>query len=208
MELKDIIQFRTPEIREKINAYGFVKSFVKGDVILKLNAYVKAVPIVLSGAIRVIRTDDDGKEILLYYIQAGESCIMSFLGAIHQDTSKVNAIAEDNTEILFIPNEKVILLVKENPEWLDYIFWLYHKRFEELLEVVNAVTFKKLDERLLAFITRKCQMANSNTIQISHEQLANELGTVRVVVSRLLKQMENEGLVTLGRNKISLVQQK
>jgi CRP/FNR family transcriptional regulator len=152
-----------------------------------------------------MRTDEDGREILLYYIKAGESCIMSFLGGLHNDTSKVKAIAEEETEILFIPIDKVSLLIKEFPEWLDYIFRLYHKRFEELLEVLNAIAFKKLDERLLNFINKKCELTKSQTLYVTHEQLANELGTARVVVSRLLKQMEDEGLINLGRNKISLV---
>lgn len=91
----------------------------------------------------MLRTDEDGREILLYYIKQGESCIMSFLGGIHQDTSKVKAIAEEDSEILFIPIHAVGMLLKEYPEWLEYIFSLYHKRFEELLDVVNAVTFKK-----------------------------------------------------------------
>ena len=152
-----------------------------------------------------MRTDEDGREILLYYIRPGESCIMSFLGGIHNDTSKVIAIAEEPTEILFIPIDKVNELIREYPEWLDYIFRLYHRRFEELLEVVNAVAFKKMDERLLAFIKKKSEMTNNKVINVTHEQLANELGTVRVVISRLLKQMEEEGLVELGRNKITLV---
>ena len=151
-----------------------------------------------------MRTDDDGREILLYYIKAGESCIMSFFGGLHDYTSKVKAIAEELTEILFIPTDKVSLLIREFPEWLDYIFRLYHKRFEELLEVVNAIAFKKLDERLLNFLKKKVELAESPVIFMTHEQLSKELGTARVVVSRLLKQMEDEGLVQLCRNKISL----
>lgn len=206
MELDSIIEFRSsPEIREKLSAYGVAKTFSEGDVILNENAYIKSIPIVTRGSIRVMRTEEDGREILLYYIKAGESCIMSFLGGMHHDTSKVKAIAEEETEILFIPVDKVNSLIKEYPEWLDYIFRLYHKRFEELLEVVNAVAFKKMDERLLNFIKRKCELTKSHTLYVTHEQLANELGTARVVVSRLLKQMEAEGLVTLGRNKISLL---
>jgi CRP/FNR family transcriptional regulator len=99
----------------------------------------------------------------------------------------------------------VSLFTKEYPQWIDYIFMLYNKRFEELLEVVNAVAFKKMDERLLNFIRKKCEHTKSKTLNVTHEQLANELGTARVVVSRLLKQMEDEGLVELGRNKITLV---
>lgn len=204
--LDNIIEFKSsPEIREKLFAYGTAKTFKEGEIILNENAYIKAIPIVTRGSIRVMRTDEDGREILLYYITAGESCIMSFLGGLHHDTSKVKAIAEEETEILFIPVDKVSLLIKEYPEWLDYIFRLYHKRFEELLEVVNAVAFKKMDERLFDLITKKCGLTNSHTLYVTHEQLAGELGTARVVVSRLLKQMEDKGLIKLGRNKITLV---
>ena len=206
MELEDLIEFKSsPEIIEKLHEYGKLKTFAEGEVVLNENAYIRAIPIVTSGSIRVIRRDEDGREILLYYITAGESCIMSFLGGMHHDTSKLRAIAEEESEILFIPIDKVTLLIKEYPEWLDYIFRLYHKRFEELLEVVNAVAFKKMDERLLAFIKKKSELTKSHTLYVTHEQLANELATARVVISRLLKQMEGEGLVILGRNKITLV---
>lgn len=180
-------------------------TFQEGDVILNENAYINAIPIVTKGSIKVLRTDEDGREILLYYILAGESCIMSFLGGIHHETSKVKAVVEEETEILLLPIDEVSELIKHNPEWLDYIFRLYHKRFEELLEVVNAVAFKKMDERLLNLIKKKCAVNQTNTLQVTHEQLSLELGTARVVVSRLLKQMEDEGLVKLGRNKILLV---
>lgn len=206
MELQNLIEFKSsPQIIEKLVEYGFAKNFAEGDIILNENSYIKAIPIVISGSIRVMRCEDDGRELLLYYIAAGESCIMSFLGGMHQDTSKVKAIAETDTEILFVPVDKVNLLIKEYPEWLDYIFKLYHKRFEELLEVVNAVAFKKMDERLLNFITKKTELANSKIILITHEHIAQELGTARVVVSRLLKKMEEDGLITLGRNKIILM---
>ncbi|SFE50324.1 Crp/Fnr family transcriptional regulator [Thermoflexibacter ruber] len=206
MELDSLVEFNTsPAIKEKLLAYGRVRTFKEGDTILRENAYIKSIPIVVKGSIKVIRTDEDGREILLYYIKAGESCIMSFLGAMHDDTSKIKAVAEEDCEILFIPNDKVSLLLKEYPEWLDYIFRLYHKRFEELLEVVNEIAFKKMDERLLNFIQKKCELTQNKTLSMTHEQLANELGTARVVVSRLLKQMEDEGLVKLGRNKITLL---
>ncbi|HCN84639.1 MAG TPA: Crp/Fnr family transcriptional regulator [Sphingobacteriaceae bacterium] len=206
MELDNISEFRpSVRLREKLLEYGIPKKFQEGDTILNENAYIKAIPIVIKGTVRVMQTDNDGREFLLYYIKAGESCIMSFLGGMHNDTSKVKAIAEDDTEILFIPIDKVSLLIKEYPEWLDYIFRLYHKRFEELLEVVNAVAFRKMDERILDFIKKKSALTDNHTINITHEQLAGELGTARAVVSRLLKQMEDQGFVKLGRNKIFLV---
>lgn len=204
--LENIIEFKSsPEIRAKLTSYGFSKTFKEGDVILNEDSYIKAIPIVIKGSIRVMRMDEEGGEILLYYIKAGESCIMSFLGGMHHETSKVKAIAEEETQILFIPIDKVSSLIKEYPQWLDYIFRLYHKRFEELLEVVNAIAFKKMDERLLNSLKKKSEINKTNTLQVTHEQLANELGTARVVVSRLLKQMEDEGLVKLGRNRIILM---
>jgi CRP/FNR family transcriptional regulator len=206
MELDDIVEFKSsPLIRQKLFEFGFAKTFSEGDIILNDNSYIKAIPIVTKGSIRVMRTDEDGREILLYYIKAGESCIMSFLGGMHHETSKIKAVAEEETEVLFIPIDKISFLIKEFPEWLDYIFRLYHKRFEELLEVVNAVAFKKMDERLINFIKKKCEMTQSKTLVVTHEQLANEMGTARVVVSRLLKQMEDNGFVKLGRNKITLM---
>lgn len=205
MDSKNTIELKSsPAMQEKLIEYGFVKTFLEGDVILSEDAYIKAIPIVTKGSLRVMRTDEEGREILLYYIKAGESCIMSFLGGMHHETSKVKAIVEEPTEILFVPIDKVSLLIKEYPEWLDYIFRLYHKRFEELIEVVNAVAFKKMDERLLNLIKVKAANIHSHTLYVTHEQLANELATARVVVSRLLKQMEDEGLVELGRNKITL----
>jgi CRP/FNR family transcriptional regulator, anaerobic regulatory protein len=204
--LNHITQFQSsPELREKLYENSIPKNFVAGDIILNENSNIRAIPIVTKGSIRVMRTDEEGKEILLYYIKAGESCIMSFLGGMHHETSKVKAVAEEDTEVLFLPMDKVTLFIKEYPEWLDYIFRLYHKRFEELLEVVNAVAFKKMDQRLLNFIQKKREHTKSKTLNVTHEQLANDLGTARVVVSRLLKQMEDKGLVRLGRNKITLV---
>ena len=194
----------SPELKAKLSELGFQKTFEENEVILRESSYIKAIPIVLQGSLRVMRTEEDGREILLYYIKAGESCIMSFLGGIHDDTSKINAVAEEKTELLLIPMDKISLLVKDFPEWLDYIFKLYHKRFEELLDVVDAIAFKKLDERILDFVKNKAKLTNSNVINLTHEQIANELGSARVVVSRLLKQLESEGVVELGRNKITL----
>jgi CRP/FNR family transcriptional regulator, anaerobic regulatory protein len=205
MQLQSNSEFKTsPQLLDKLKEVGITKMFREGDVILDEDAYIKSIPIVTKGSIKVMRSDEDGREILLYYIKAGESCIMSFLGGMHQDRSKVRALAEEDSEILFIPIEKVSLLISEYPDWLDYIFRLYHKRFEELLDVVNSIAFKKMDERLLNLLKKKSELIGSKQIAITHEQLANELGTARVVISRLLKQMEDEGLVKLARNKLTL----
>lgn len=194
-----------PELLEKLYSNSSVKNFKQGDVILNESSIIRSIPIVITGSIKVLRTDDDGREILLYYIKEGESCIMSFLGGMHQDVSKVKAEVEEDAEVLFLPVDKLTLFIKEYPQWLDYIFKLYHKRFEELLEVINEVTFKKVDERLLSLLHKKAELTNSKTLIVSHEQLANELATARVVVSRLLKKLEEDEILKLGRNKIVIL---
>jgi len=204
-DLLHITEFMSsPELVKKLYAHSIKKNYTAGSTILNENANIRSIPIVTKGILKVLRTEEDGREILLYYIKAGESCIMSFLGGMHNETSKVKAEVEEDAEILFLPVEKVSLFIKEYPQWLDYIFRLYHKRFEELLEMVNAISFKKADERLLNLLKKKTELTHSETIHTTHEKLANELGTSRVVVSRLLKQLEEEGFVALGRNKITL----
>ena len=192
-------------LNKEVYESGQVKSFPAGSVILNINAYIKSIPIVLSGSIKVIRIDEENREILLYYIKPGESCIMSFLAGIHNDTSKIKAIVEENVELLLIPVDKASQWIKEFPEWTDFIFNLYQKRFEELLEVVNSVAFQKLDTRLYALLKQKSSLFQSKEIIVTHKQLADELGISREAVSRALKQMENEKIISLYRNKISLL---
>lgn len=192
-------------LKDEVSAYGQLKKFTAGSVIQQEDSYIKSIPLVLNGSLKVMRTDKDGHEILLYYITPGESCIMSFLGGIHNETSKVKAVVEEDAEILFIPVEKASEWVKKFPEWSDFIFKLYHKRFEELLTAVNAIAFQKLDMRLLQLLKQKAELYQTKELKITHQQLADELGTAREAVSRVMKQMENEGLVILSRNKVTLL---
>ncbi|MDX2128484.1 MAG: Crp/Fnr family transcriptional regulator [Chloroherpetonaceae bacterium] len=192
------------ELTSKLFENSILKEYKAGDIIMNENSSIRSIPIVAKGSIRVIRTERDGREILLYYIKPGESCIMSFLGGIHNETSKVRAEVEEDAAIYFLPIEKVGMFLREFPEWLDYLFKLYHKRFEELLEVVNEIAFKKVDERLLSLIKKKVELSENQVIAVTHEQLAQELGTARVVVSRLLKKLEDDGVLSLARNKITL----
>lgn len=203
-EQQPVFKFSS-QLKEKVLNTGTLKKFKQGDTIINEGLYVKSIPVVISGALKVIRTDEDGNELFLYYIREGESCIVSFFAGMNNATYKIKAIAEEPTEIVFIPNEKITLLLKDYPEFLEYIFKLYHRRFEELLKIVNDVAFKKMDERLYSLLLQKKGLQGDAQINITHEQLANELGTARVVVSRLLKQLENEKKVDLSRNKITLL---
>lgn len=190
---------------EKLLSEGTKKTFEPEQVILDYGSPIRSVPILLSGSVKVMRNDEDGREILLYYIMPGESCIMSFLAGTCNGSSQIKAVAEEKSEILMLPIAKAMAMSKESSEWNEFIFGLYHQRFEELLDVVNAIAFKKVDQRLLDYLNKKSQVLQTKELQITHEQIANDLGTARVVVSRLLKQLETDGGIKLGRNKIVLM---
>lgn len=192
------------ELMAKLKQIGTIKVLKKGEVLLQQNAPVYSIPIVLNGAVNVTQTEQD-KEILLYYLKAGDMCIMSFLGGFHGNKSKIKAAAGKDSEVLLIPLNRIGTLLKKKPEWTNYIFAVYHRRFNELLDVIGAVAFKKMDERLLSFIRRKVEITGSSELEITHEELARELGTVRVVVSRLLKELEKKEVVSLARNRITLL---
>ncbi|MDT3405393.1 Crp/Fnr family transcriptional regulator [Mucilaginibacter terrae] len=192
-------------LEQQLQANSQLKILPAGTILMRSNSFVRAIPILLSGSMRVIRQEDEGREILLYYIQPGESCIMSFLAGIHEDTSKVKLVVEEDSEALMLPVAKASEWIKIYPEWADFIFKLYHRRFEELLDVINAVAFQKLDDRIVSLLKRKASVYGSSEFSVTHQQLAEELGTTREVVSRLLKQMEKQQLIKLARNKITLI---
>lgn len=197
--------FIRKDLLDRLLKEGTVRTFAPDSVIIEEHDYIKNVPIVLSGSIKVFKLDEDGKEILLYYIKPGESCVMSFLGAACNGTSKIRAVVEEQAEVLILPVHKAIDLIRDNPVWLEFIFQLYNKRFEELLAVVNAVVFQKVDDRLWEFLKTKSKLLNTTELEITHQQVADELGTAREVVSRLLKQLERNNKIILSRNKIKVL---
>ncbi len=203
MNSKDFMA--TPNMLEKLTAYGELRSFNKNETIQNEETFIHSLPIVTKGSIRVLQTDDEYREMFLYYINPGETCIMSFLGGIHSEKSKIKAVAEEDCEVLMIPIDKMDQVIRNFPEWVGYIFQIYYARFEELLEVVNELTFKNMDDRLLSYLQKKKIATGSYTLSITHEQIANEMGTARVVISRILKQLEKKELIELGRNKITLL---
>lgn len=190
---------------ENLKKEGTIKTFPPDTVIIDENDYIKFVPIVLGGSIKVIKLDEQGREMLLYYIRPGESCVMSFLGATCNGTSKIKAVVEEQAEVLLLPVHKATDLIRENSQWTQFIFELYHKRFEELLGVVNAIAFQKMDDRLWDLLVTKARMLRTTELNMTHQQIADELGTAREVVSRLLKRLERDNRVALFRNKIKLL---
>ncbi|MBP6826695.1 MAG: Crp/Fnr family transcriptional regulator [Saprospiraceae bacterium] len=176
-----------------------------GQVLVNFHTYIRNIPVVLRGHVKVVGEDEDGNEILLYYLEPGDSCVMSILGALNGTTSKIKAITVDETEILFLRPERAAALIREHPGWAEYIFKLYQSRFEELLQVVTKVSFQKMDDRIMDLLEGKARLFGTRMIEVTHQEIAGEIGSPREAVSRVLKKLEKEGAVQLFRGKIQLM---
>lgn len=177
-----------------------------GTILAEAGKFLKPIPLVLQGSIRVFRNDYDiDREILLYYISEGETCMMSIVASFTDMQSKVHAITECNSKLLVIPIEKVRQWQVEYPKWNKFILDIFLNRYTELLNTINDLSFKNIDERLYNYLIQYHHRHPGNKIKLTHQNLANELGTTRVVISRLLKDFEKKGKVELYRGEIKLM---
>ncbi len=193
-DLEKSLSFLSPELREKVMASSQVIDIPKDTEILREGQYVKVIPIVLEGLVKVFSNFNE-KDLLLYYIQPNESCVMSFASSLKNDPSKVYAITEEDSKILLMPVDKVIKWIDQFPSINQLFYQQYNLRYSELLETINHVLFNKMDKRLYDFLLEKKKVTQQNPIKISHRQIANELGTAREVISRVMKKLENEGKI-------------
>ena len=194
LKIKTTIPDLRPELEDKILKNGHFVDVKKNDQVLSEGQYIKSIPIVINGLIKVISTYEE-KDLLIYYIQPGESCIMSFSAALNNEKSRIIATAEEDTELLLLPTEKVLLWVKEYYEFNTLFNKQYHKRYQDLLDTINHLIHDHLDTRILKYLKEKVELTEKNPIKISHRTIANEVGTSREVVSRIIKKLENDGLV-------------
>jgi CRP/FNR family transcriptional regulator, anaerobic regulatory protein len=190
---------------EELVQFGTYMTVEEGHILLKPGGYIRSVPIIISGSIKILRADKEGREALLYYIGGLDSCAMSLTCCLNHRVSEITAIAEEKTEFISIPVEKIEEWMTKYATWKQFIFTTYQKRFEDLLGAIDQIAFHKLDERLLGLLKRKAKQCGCSVFNITHEELGQELATSREVISRLLKQLEKIGSVKLSRNKIELV---
>lgn len=194
-----------PALIAEINRFGQLMHFKEGDVIMDYGKYIRMMPMVIKGTLKVLRKDDQGKEILLYYLSSNESCSMAYSCCLEAKKSEVRAIAEEDVDLLAIPHDKLDEWLCKYPSWKNYIMRSFNERFLELLKSIESIAFHKLDDRLVAYLKEKQRLSGSSVIKASHYLIADELATSRVVVSRLLKQLENDGKILLYRNEIKLL---
>lgn len=194
-----------PALVKEMLQFGEIKYFHEGDIIMDYGKYVRMMPIIIKGTVKVFRMDENGNEILLYYLSSNESCSMAYSCCMEARKSEVKAIAEDDVELIAIPHIKLDEWICKYPGWKNYIMHSFNDRFMELLKSIESIAFHKLDERLIAYLKEKKRLSGSSVIKASHYLIADELATSRVVVSRLLKQLENNGKIILYRNEIKLL---
>jgi CRP/FNR family transcriptional regulator len=193
-----------PELISEILTSAITKEIPEKNTILREGQYVKVIPIVMSGLIKVFTRHKD-KELLLYYIRPNDSCIMSFAAGLKNEPSKVFAITEQDTSALLLPVDKVSIWTRQFPDINALFFQQYNLRYSELLDTIHQVLFDKMDKRLFDYLQKKMTLTNKNPLKISHRQIANELGTAREVVSRTIKKLETEKLVKQHSNNIEIL---
>jgi CRP/FNR family transcriptional regulator len=206
MNIQDQFKFVfEPELLKEMEEKGNLISIKEGETILDIGETIRIVPIILSGSVKISRMDDAGREILLYYINPKESCAITFTCCMEQFPSEIKAVAEDDVELLAIPISLMDQWMMKYPTWKSFVMKTIRNRFNELLKTIDQIAFQKLDERLVAYLKEKSRTTHSSLINLSHEQIANDLASSRVVVSRLLKKMENDKKLILYRNQIKLL---
>ncbi len=197
---------KMPKLKEELLTICNIQTFNAGTVILNEGAYIKAIPLIISGLVKVFKAEPtNGNEVLLYYIKPGESCVMSVTTLIRNQTSRVKAIVEEHAEIVIIPADKIMNIAKSYPQWNEFIYDLFNLKFEELLHVVEILTFSKKETRLFEYLKKEAQLKNSNILHTTHQHIAYDLGSSREVISRLLKKLENEGVLQLKQGIVELL---
>lgn len=205
----DIVeQFKTlfePALVKALDKHSTLVNIKAGETILDIGQTVRTMPIILAGTVKVSRIDDDGKELLLYYVNPNESCAMTFTCCMQQYPSEIKAVAEEDVTMLTIPIQYMDEWLVKYPTWKSFVMKTIRNRFNEMLNVIDQIAFQKLDERLVNYLKEKSKVTGSTLINLSHEQIAAEMATTRVVISRLLKALENDKKVLLYRNQIKLL---
>jgi len=190
------------ELMQEIQKEGNFRDFKAGETIVQAGHLIRSIPILIHGLIRVYRIDEQGEELFMYYLGEGETCAMTLNCCLGQKRSEIEAEAEKDSRILFIPIERMEEWSRKYDSWRSYVLESYHHRMMELIHTIDNIAFKKLDERLLEYLKQEASLNDSGEIRKTHKEIARALNSSRVVISRLLKSLENEGLLKLERNRI------
>lgn len=205
LKIEHFSQFYEPELQKEIKSVGLLKSSKVGDTLIDIGQYVKYIPIIITGSIKILRENIDGSELFMYYINSGDTCSMSLTCCMQNRLSGVRAEVEDDVEYIAIPIKYIEEWIRKYASWRSFIFKSYQLRFDEILLTIDSLAFKRMDERLIEYLKNKSKNIDSKIINTTHQHIATDLNASREAVSRLLKKMEIDGLIKLGRNKIEML---
>jgi len=206
MNWKELFPQFEPGLINAIEKEAVQRSFNAGDVIMRTGQYIKSTALVLEGRVKIYRENQEGGEFLMYYLGPGQACAVSMICALQSHTSEIMAVAEEDSEVLMIPVQLMDDMMNKYKTWYQFVIQTYRNRFDEILSVVDNIAFRNMDERLEFYLKRYAEKTGKKNIEISHQQIADDLNSSREVISRLLKKMEQRNLVKLHRNMIELVQ--
>lgn len=198
-------QLAERNLQEEIGNEGTIMHFKAGSLIMDFGAYVKIMPLIIKGSIKVSREDEEGNELFLYYLKPGETCSMSFTCCLMDKKSEIRTVAEEDTTLIGIPTRFMDEWMSRYPSWKNFVMTSYDNRMLELVRTIDSIAFKKMDERLMDYLEQKAEANDSRTLNATHQEIAYDLNASREAVSRLLKQLEKDGVVQLGRNRIELL---
>ena len=190
----------------EIEAVAIPLSFQEGERIMEIGSFIKGMPLLLSGVIKILREDSDGDELLLYYLERGDTCSMPMACCLGDTKSEIRAVAETDISLLMIPVRHMDEWMKKFKSWRNFVFESYHNRLNELLATVDSIAFMNMDERLIEYLKEKSRINKTTIIHNTHQEIAYDLHSARVVVSRLLKKLEHLGKIRLHRNAIELLE--
>jgi CRP/FNR family transcriptional regulator len=193
-----------PALIEEINSVATFMEVKEGEDLIKPGQYIKSMPLLLSGSIKILRSDADGDELLLYHLEKGDTCAMTLTCCLGNSKSEIHAVSETPTKLLMIPIGKMEEWSSKYKTWRNFVFASYHARMMELLESLDNIAFNNMDERLQNYLNDKIKILNSKHIYTTHQEIASDLHTSRVVISRLLKKMENSDKIKLHRSFIEV----
>ena len=203
--LKQVFHDFEPDLIQDIMDNVIVKEVNSGEIVIRTGQHLSSAMILLNGTLKIYREGDEGSEFFLYFIHPGEACAMSLTCLNHQEKSQVGAIAVEQTTILFIPMAKVNEWIRNYRSWSDFVINTYRLRFEDALLVLDNVAFRGMDERLEFYLKKQVENCGCHDLQINHQTIANDLNSSREVISRLLKKMEQRGILILHRNHIEFL---
>jgi CRP/FNR family transcriptional regulator, anaerobic regulatory protein len=193
------------KLLEEIAQVARIYDFKEGDVLIDFGDYIKNMPLLLKGAIKILREDFDEGELLLYFIEKGDTCAMTMACCLGDTKSEIKAVAETDVKLIMIPVYKMEEWLGKYKSWRNFVFNSYNNRLKEMLTAIDNLAFMNMDERLLNYLFEKAKINKTNHVQNTHQEIAYDLHTSRVVVSRLLKALENEGRIKLHRASIEIV---